>query len=82
MTRFAETDLLYLDGLYVYAEYAPEAEQRLKLIPPHRFGPPERCYYDIVTEQPGFVIHLFGQGDLHALATWDSFPPPGPYQHH
>jgi len=62
LTRFDETDLLYLDGLYVYAEYAPEATQRLKLIPPHKFGPPERTYYEVVTEQPGFVVHPFGQG--------------------
>jgi hypothetical protein len=32
------------------------------LIPPHNFGPPERCYYDVVTEHPGFVVHPFGQG--------------------
>jgi hypothetical protein len=55
--RFAQTDLLYVDGLYVYAGYAEHAEARLRLIPPHPFGPPERCYYTQVTDHPGFVVH-------------------------
>lgn len=61
-TRFADTDLLYLDGPYVYAQYAPEVKQRLRLIPPHMFGPPERCYYTVVTQQPGFTVRTFGKG--------------------
>jgi len=60
--RFAETDLVFMDGPYVYARYLPEAQQRLKLIPPHNFGPPERCYYTLETDYPGLVIHPFGQG--------------------
>lgn len=60
--RFVHTDLLYLDGPYVYAAYAREAKQRLRLIPPHNFGPPERCYYEIITERPGFVVHPYGKG--------------------
>lgn len=60
--RFADTDLLYLDGPYIYAEYVDDARQRLKLIPPHNFGPPERCYYEIVTGHPGFVERAVGQG--------------------
>jgi hypothetical protein len=61
-SRFADTDLVYLDGPYVYAHYAENIEARMHLIPPHNFGPPERCYYDIVTEHPGFIVHPFGQG--------------------
>lgn len=60
--RFADTDLLYLDGPYIYAAYAAESSQRFQLIPPHNFGPPERCYYEQVTEHPGFVVHPFGAG--------------------
>jgi len=47
---------------YVYAQYAAAAQPRLKLIPPHNFGPPERCYYELVTGHPGLVVHLFGRG--------------------
>lgn len=60
--RFADTDLLYLDGTYIYATYVEDAQPRLKLIPPHPFGPPERTYYSVVTDHPGFVIYPFGRG--------------------
>ena len=60
--RMAESDLLYLDGPYVYADYADGTELRLKLVPPHWFGPPERCYYTQVTDHPGFVVHAHGAG--------------------
>ena len=46
----------------MYCKYAPQAEQRFKLIPPHNFGPPERCYYELVVDRPGFVVHPYGQG--------------------
>ncbi len=35
---------------------------RLRLIPPHRYGPPELCYWETVTELPGLVVHPFGAG--------------------
>ncbi|MEZ4639306.1 MAG: hypothetical protein R2873_04455 [Caldilineaceae bacterium] len=60
--RFADTDLLYLYGPYVYATYTADTQQRLKLIPPHNFGPPERCYYEQVTDHPGFTVHAHGDG--------------------
>jgi hypothetical protein len=60
--HMAEIDLVYMDGAYVYATYADEAETRMNLIPPHNFGPPERCYYEQVTSHPGFVVHPYGEG--------------------
>ena len=60
--RSEHTDLIYLDGPYVQAQYADAAQARLKLVPPHNFGPPERCYYTQVTDHPGVVIHPFGKG--------------------
>ena len=60
--RFPLTDIFYLDGPYVYAKYAETAEQRLKLIPPHNFGPPERCYYEVVVDRPALVVNPFGKG--------------------
>jgi hypothetical protein len=56
------TSLIYMDSAYVYARYSPGATPHLKLIPPHKFGPPERCYYEQVTDHPGFVVNPFGQG--------------------
>jgi hypothetical protein len=60
--RLADTDLVFMDGPYLYAAYAPEAEQHLKLVPPHNYGPPERCYYELVVDRPGFTVHPHGQG--------------------
>ena len=60
--HFDETDLVYLDGPYVYARYADEAEPWMQLVPPHNFGPPERCYYELVVDHPGFVVHPYGEG--------------------
>jgi hypothetical protein len=60
--RFADTDLAYLDGEYVYARYADSATRHLRLVPPHPFGPPERCYYTTVTDHPGVVVNAHGQG--------------------
>jgi len=60
--RFADTDLVYIDGSYVYATYDEETSPSMKLIPPHNYGPPERCYYDLVVDHPGFVVHSFGEG--------------------
>lgn len=60
--RFEHTDLVFMDGLYVYAEYAADVVGRLKMIPPHMFGPPERCYYTQVTNHSGVLTRAFGQG--------------------
>lgn len=60
--RFDNVDLLYLDGPYVYAGYEAGVERRLHLIPPHNFGPPERCYYELETDEPGLLVNDFGEG--------------------
>ena len=56
------TELVYIDSPYIYARYADAAQPHMRLIPPHNFGPPERCYYDQITGHPGFVVHPFGKG--------------------
>lgn len=61
-TRFEDSDLVFMDGPYIYAQYAATAQPQMKLIPPHPFGPPERCYYTQETAYPGFTVHAFGQG--------------------
>ncbi|NLD43286.1 MAG: hypothetical protein GX657_07315 [Chloroflexi bacterium] len=60
--RFPVTDVLYLDGLYIYGDYAEDVQPHLRLIPPHMYGPPERCYYTQVTEHPGFTVRKVGRG--------------------
>src|SRR5262249_10749997 len=34
----------------------------LALIPPFRYGPPEKCYGEIPTDHPGVLWHTSGQG--------------------
>jgi hypothetical protein len=60
--RLAESDLVFLEGSYIDADYVPEAKTFLKLIPPHPYGPPERCYCTQITELPGLVFHTYGRG--------------------
>jgi hypothetical protein len=62
LLRFDNTDLVYMDSPYVYAQYVNDTMQNMQLIPPHNYGPPERCYYALTTDFPGFVIHPFGKG--------------------
>jgi hypothetical protein len=61
--RLAGTELVFLDGPYVDAEYRPEASSSLlSLIPPGPFGPPERLVLPEATDAPGLTIHPFGEG--------------------
>lgn len=60
--HFAAIDLLYSGDLYIYASYAASATLQLKLVAPHAFGPPERCYYTQVTDRPGYVVNQHRQG--------------------
>ncbi|WP_416970820.1 family 10 glycosylhydrolase [Streptomyces sp. 4F14] len=48
-----DLDLVYLYG--TFEPYEGEGEPFLAYIPPHMFGPPEKCYYTEVTDTPGLV---------------------------
>ena len=39
-----------------------DAKKYLRLIPEHPFGPPERCYYTEVTDEPGVTVMFYGKG--------------------
>jgi hypothetical protein len=60
--RMHDTDLVFLDGIYVDARYHPAAQPLLRLIPPGPFGPPERCVLPSPTGEPGLVVNPFGAG--------------------
>ncbi|WP_216776699.1 alpha-amylase family protein [Metabacillus halosaccharovorans] len=38
------------------------AKKYLQLIPEHPFGPPERCYYNEVTKEPGILMSKYHKG--------------------
>lgn len=58
----AEIDLIYMGDLYIRPDYRTTAQPHLKLVAPHPFGPPERCYYTEVTDDPGYVVNSYGAG--------------------
>ena len=60
--RLELTHLVFLDGPYVEAEFEAEAHRAMRLVPPSPFGPPERCSYDTVTDDPALTVHPFGEG--------------------
>ncbi|MFO7697785.1 MAG: beta-galactosidase trimerization domain-containing protein [Anaerolineae bacterium] len=62
LPSLADTDLVYLDGAYLYCAYEQGVERRLRLVPPHMFGPPERCYYDTVVDRPAYTVRAVGRG--------------------
>lgn len=52
------SDLDDLDLVYLYGTFEPyegDGEGFLAYIPPHMFGPPEKCYYTEVSDTPGMV---------------------------
>lgn len=63
------TNLLLVDGDYL--EFEPPPRPLLTLIPPARFGPPEKVWTDkIETGKPGLLLARHGQGKL-AYVPWD-----------
>jgi hypothetical protein len=60
--RLEDTDLLYLDGPYVDAEYAVDVRCHLRLIPPGPFGPPERLTLEEPTGEPAMTTRAVGDG--------------------
>lgn len=60
--RMKETDLAFIYGEYAYCEYQKSAKKYMKLIPPHPFGPPEKCYYTVLTDDPGYTVNRYGKG--------------------
>lgn len=60
--RLADTDLVFLDGTYVDAEYRPDVRRFLRLIPRGPFGPPERLVLPEATGEPGLATCRFGEG--------------------
>lgn len=61
-TSFADTDVIAVGELLVYNEIREEADRYFRLIPPHSYGPPERCYFTEITELPGVIKNTFGKG--------------------
>ena len=59
---FDDLDILHLYGDFLEFEPRPGALPMLGFIPPAMYGPPEKCYYETITEIPGLVANRHGQG--------------------
>ena len=59
---YADDRVLYFGDEFFFADYKPSSRGYLKLIPPHPFGPPERCYYTQITGIPGVQVNSYGKG--------------------
>ncbi|WP_020579568.1 alpha-amylase family protein [Actinopolymorpha alba] len=57
-----DSPVIMLDPAFLHVEATPDAETSLPLVPPSRYGPPEKCYWDIETEHPGLLLRRFGKG--------------------
>jgi hypothetical protein len=60
--EFSGSEVLAFGAKFVFADLNPGAEKWMSLIPPHNFGPPERCYYTQITSIPGVSRNSFGKG--------------------
>ena len=60
--EFTNSELIAVGSKFVFAKLKPEAKGWMSFIPPHPFGPPERCYYTQVTDIPGITRNPYGKG--------------------
>ncbi len=62
LPSLGDTDVLYYGDDYVSCSYPEETEKHLTVIPPHPYGPPERCYFTVESDEPGYVVRRYGKG--------------------
>jgi len=60
--EFYDLDIAHLNGDLLACELDETATPYLGYIPPHMFGPPEKCYYTEETDIPGMVSNRYGDG--------------------
>jgi hypothetical protein len=61
-TSYEAVDVIPVGEHMVINEYLAGTQHYLKLIPPHRYGPPEYCYHTEVSEQSGVTRYHYGNG--------------------
>ncbi len=54
---------------FVFTVPGGNTQKHLMLIPPHMYGPPERCYFTTISDIPGMTKHLYGKG-FGVLIPW------------
>jgi hypothetical protein len=61
-TSYKEVDVIPVGEHMVINQYKEGTQYFMKLILPHRYGPPEYCYYTGISEQPGVTRYDYGKG--------------------
>ncbi len=59
---FDLTDTVVVDRAFLYVGPGPGQSPSMRLIPPSRYGPPEKTYWDVETDFPGIVHGGYGSG--------------------
>jgi hypothetical protein len=60
---FEDTDLIFLDGNYLYTTMKERATSLWTLVPPSVYGPPEKCFIDkSESDWPGVIKYSHGEG--------------------
>ncbi|MBI2964812.1 MAG: beta-galactosidase trimerization domain-containing protein, partial [Chloroflexi bacterium] len=57
---FDLSQLVMVDGEFLYVDAGKAATTSMTLIPPSRYGPPEKTYWDVETAHPGLVKLGYG----------------------
>ncbi|MFC1996319.1 alpha-amylase family protein [Chloroflexota bacterium] len=66
---FDDLDIVHLNGDLLVYELNETTRPYLGYIPPHMFGPPEKCYYEEETDIPGLINNRYGEGSC-VLIPW------------
>lgn len=67
-SEFRSFDLVYAWEEGMLCEALPSATGYLGFIPPAMIGPPEKCYYNEVTERPGLIHNTYGKGQTALIS--------------
>lgn len=65
-----DTELLYFGDDFMFCDFKSDVCGHLKLIPPHNYGPPERCYYTQITDVAGFSERNYEKGKAIYIPWW------------
>lgn len=57
-----DTDLISILGEFLYGEVREGSQSSFTMIPPMRYGPPEKVYWDHETDVPGLIWQNYGKG--------------------
>lgn len=62
LAGFDQLDITFLHADCMVCTVPESGRGLLGYIPPHMYGPPEKCYYDKETDIPGIIVNRHGAG--------------------